>query len=713
MSKIKESILAFMKEKGYKPLKASDIALIFDIGKKDMPMFIDILDDMEKEGLIIKTKKEKYTFPSDVGLITGKLQGNQKGFGFVIPQTEEDDVEDIFISISDMNGAMNGDIVMVKITRDSSETGKRTEGEIVKILKRNNTKMVGTFEKSGYFGFVVPDDVKIHQDIFIAKNNIKKAKNGQKVVVEITKWPNDKKNPEGKVIEVLGYKDEVGVDIMSIIRNYNLPEEFPKKVDEFANSIPSEVTSLDIQGRRDLRNMKIVTIDGEDAKDLDDAISIEKLPNGNFKLGVHIADVTHYVKENNSLDKEAFNRGTSVYLVDRVIPMLPKKLSNGICSLNPNVDRLTLTCMMTIDENGKVIEHEVFESVINTCERMTYTDVTKILKGEDKDLEKRYEHLLNEFILMEELCKILNKKRMNRGAIDFDFEECKVILDESGKPIDIKPYERAIANRIIEEFMLVCNETIAEYMFWTGTPFVYRIHEKPNEEKIIAFKEFVYNLGYVIKPGKEIHPKALQQVLEEVKGKEEERVISTVLLRSLKKAKYLEECLGHYGLAAKYYCHFTSPIRRYPDLSIHRIIKEFIHGKIDPKREKRLKKFVSEASKQSSEMERVAQDAERETVDLKKTEFMLDKVGEVFEGVISSVTGFGIFVELDNTVEGLIHISHLDDDYYIYDEAKHLIIGESTKKIYKLGQKIKVKVDKADIETRTIDFSLVKGDIKE
>lgn len=711
MSKIKEQILAFMREEAYKPLKAEEIARIFDINKGDITLLHNVLDVMESEGLIIKTRKEKYACPERVGLIKGRLQGHQKGFGFVIPEAEG--VDDLFIPLENMNGAMNGDEVIAKVVRDASETGKRTEGEISRILNRANVTVVGTFEKSGYFGFVVPDDARIYQDVFVAKNHINGARTGEKVVVQITKWPENRRNPEGKVIEILGHKDDVGVDIISIIKKHALPEEFPAKVQDFAEGIPDEIPAKDYEGRRDLRDLKIVTIDGEDAKDLDDAISIERLSGGKFRLGVHIADVTHYVKEKNPLDREAFERATSVYLVDRVIPMLPRKLSNGICSLNPRVDRLTMTCMMVIDEKGKVLEHEIFESVIKTCERMTYTDVTKILKDKDPELMKKYDYLLDEFTMMEELCLILNKKRMNRGALDFDFEETKVILNDEGHPIDIKPYEREIANRIIEEFMLVCNETVAEYMFWNGTPFVYRIHEKPNDEKLLAFGEFIYNLGYYLRPGKEVHPKTLQKILEEVKGKDEEQVVSTLLLRSLKQAKYFEECTGHYGLAAKYYCHFTSPIRRYPDLAIHRIIKEFIHGKIDKKREERLKKFVVEAAKHSSEMERIAQEAERETVDLKKAEYMAERIGEVYDGIISSVTGFGIFVELENTIEGLIHISNLSDDYYIYDEARHLIMGETTKKTYKLGEKIKVKVAKVDITTKSIDFSLVKEDVEE
>ncbi|MEG0128093.1 ribonuclease R [Clostridium sp.] len=705
MSKVKEQILAFMREEAYKPLKAEEIAIIFDFGKKDMEMFLEVLNQMENEGAIIKTRKDKYVSPERLGFIKGRLQGHSKGFGFVIPEIEGS--EDLFIPAENMNSAMNGDTVIAKVVRDASETGKRTEGEIVRIITRANTRIVGTFEKSGYFGFVVPDDVKINTDIFIAKNSIKGAKTGEKVVCEVTKWPENRRSPEGKIVEILGHKDDVGVDIISIIKKYNLPEEFPRKVEEFAAGIPEEIPERDYKGRRDLRDLKIVTIDGEDAKDLDDAISIEKLSGGKFRLGVHIADVSHYVRENNPLDKEAYMRATSVYLVDRVIPMLPRKLSNGICSLNPRVDRLTLTCMMVIDENGRVLEHEVFESVIKTCERMTYTDVTKILRDGDPELVKRYDYLLEEFNNMKELCEILHEKRKNRGALDFEFEECKIILNEEGRPIDIKPYEREIANRMIEEFMLVCNETIAEYMFWSGTPFVYRIHEKPNDEKLLAFSEFVYNLGYYLRPGKEVHPKALQKLLEEVKGKSEETIVSTLLLRSLKKAKYFEECTGHYGLAAKYYCHFTSPIRRYPDLVIHRIIKDFIHGRIDTNKEARYKKFVVDASKQSSEMERVAQEAERETDDLKKAEYMSERIGEEYDGLISSVTGFGIFVELPNTIEGLVHISHLEDDYYIYDESRHMMIGESSKKTYKLGDKVRIRVTKADIETRTIDFALV------
>ncbi|QCX34663.1 ribonuclease R [Caloramator sp. E03] len=705
MSKIKENIISFMREEAYKPMTAEELSEVFEINYKELKTFYKLLDDMEEEGYIVKTRKNRYGVPERMNLVVGKLQGNQKGFGFLIP--DEEGIEDIYIAAENMNGAMNNDRVIARIIKENIPN-KRVEGEIIRILKRANTQIVGTFEKSQNFGFVVPDDKRIYQDIFIPKADINGAKTGHKVVVEVTKWPEKRRNPEGKIIEILGSKDKPGVDILSIIKKYGLPENFPEEVEEYAKAIDEEIPEKEIKRRRDLRNLKIVTIDGEDAKDLDDAVSIEKLPNGRYRLGVHIADVTYYVKEKSPLDKEAFERATSVYLVDRVIPMLPKKLSNGLCSLNPKVDRLTLSCMMTIDSTGKVIEHEIFESIIKTSERMTYTDVTKILKYNDEETIKRYEYLYEDFKLMEELCNILYNKRMQRGALDFDFEECKIILDENGRPIEIKPYEREIANRIIEEFMIVCNETVAEYMYWAGMPFVYRIHEKPDEEKIRLFSEFIYNLGYYLRPTAEMHPKVLQEVLNAAKDKPEEVIIDTLLLRSLKQAKYSPECSGHFGLASKYYCHFTSPIRRYPDLAIHRIIKDYINGKIDEKKMKKYTKFVEKASKQSSDMERVAQEAERETDDLKKVEYMSERIGEIYDGIISSVTSFGMFVELPNTIEGLVHISNMDDDYYIYDEKRYTLIGEKFKKIYRLGDKVKVKVIKTDIENRTIDFTLVE-----
>ncbi|MDU7364433.1 ribonuclease R [Clostridium sp.] len=702
---IKQTLLSFMREEAYRPMDIQELVAVFDINPDEYKSFKKVLKSMEREGLIVRTKKDKFGVPERLGLITGKLQVHQKGFGFLLPEAEGE--KDVFIPSSSMNGAMNGDKVLVQITREDLN-GKKREGEVREVLERSNSKIIGVYEDSRNFGFVVPEDTRLNQDIFISKKDRNGAKDGDVVICEIVKWADKRRSPEGIVKEVLGRKGDKGLDILTIIKKYGLPEEFSEKVLNYAENIEEEIEAKEYARRKDLRNLRMVTIDGEDAKDLDDAVSIERLDNGKFRLGVHIADVSHYVREKNPLDKEALKRGTSVYLIDRVIPMLPKKLSNGICSLNPKVDRLALSCFMVIDKNGKVIQHEIEESVIKTSERMTYTDVTKILENNDEELIKRYDYLVDDFKAMEELCNILREKRIKRGAIDFNFEESKIILNDLGKPIDIKPYDRAIANRIIEEFMLVCNETIAEHMFWTNLPFVYRIHEEPDEEKLEKFKEFVYNLGYIVRWGQEAHPRALQDILEKVKGKKEETVVSTLLLRSMMQAKYSPECVGHFGLAAKYYCHFTSPIRRYPDLQIHRIIKEQLNGKIDEKRAGRLTNIVEIASKQSSEMERLAQEAEREVDDLKKAEYMQERIGEEFTAIISSVTSFGLFAELPNTIEGLIHITALDDDYYIYDEAHLCLIGERTKKVYRLGDEIKVKCTRVDIDNREVYFDLIE-----
>lgn len=704
---IKDTLLEFMREEAYRPMDIQELVSVFDINPDEYRAFKKTLKTMEKEGLIFRTKKDKFALPERLGLITGKLQAHAKGFGFLIPEIEGE--KDVFIPSSFINGAMNGDRILVQITRED-KNGKKREGEVIQILERANTKIIGVYEDSKNFGFVIAEDTRISQDIFISKKDRNGAKDGDVVVVEVTKWPEKRRSPEGVVKEVLGQKGDKGLDILTIIKKYGLPEEFPPKVQAFAAGIDEEIPLKEYKRRKDLRDVRMVTIDGEDAKDLDDAVSIERLDNGRYRLGVHIADVSHYVREKNPLDKEALNRGTSVYLIDRVIPMLPKKLSNGICSLNPKVDRLTLSCIMIIDGSGKVLDHEIVESVIRTNERMTYTDVTKILRDNDPELSKRYDYLLDDFKAMEELCNILYKKRTKRGAIDFEFEESKIILNEFGKPIDIKPYEREIANRIIEEFMLVCNETVAEHMFWSHLPFVYRIHEDPDEEKLEKFREFIYNLGYIVKWNGEVKPRNLQEILEKVKGKKEETVVSTLLLRSMMRAKYSPECVGHFGLAAKYYCHFTSPIRRYPDLQIHRIIKEFINGKIDDDRSKKLTALVDYAARQSSERENIATEAEREVDDLKKAEYMLDRIGEEFEGIVSSVTSFGMFVELPNTIEGLIHITALDDDYYIYDENHLCLMGERTKKIYRLGDFVKVRCSKVDIPNREIYFDMVEDE---
>nr|WP_330396816.1 ribonuclease R [Anaeromicrobium sediminis] len=700
----KSDIIEKMREDDYSAKSEHELVEIFNIGNEDVGHFFTMLDEMKAKGQIIKVKKNKYTIPEKKNLLVGKIQMGNRGFGFLVLENRDD----AFISADDMNGAMNNDLVLCRPIKKKKE-GKREEAEVLEILERANTEIVGIFESSKNFGFVVPDDKRIRKDIYIPKGLTNGAKDGDKVVIEITRWPGERRNPEGRVTEILGHKDDVGTDIVSVIRQFKLPQEFPKNVLEEADKVPQEVSEEHIKGRRDLRNEKIITIDGADAKDLDDAVCVKKLDNGNYLLGVHIADVTHYVTEHTKMNKEALKRGTSVYLVDRVIPMLPKRLSNGICSLNPKVNRLTLSVNMEINKDGKVVNHEVYESVIKTCERMTYTDVSDILEHEDAELMKKYDYLLDDFKNMEQLAKILRHRRDVRGSIDFDFDESKIILDEAGKPVEIRKAERRTANRIIEEFMLVCNETVAENFYWTETPFVYRIHEEPDLEKIESFNKFIHNFGYHLKGiTNEIHPRSLQDLLGKIDGKKEERIINTLMLRSLKKARYAHTNSGHFGLAATNYCHFTSPIRRYPDLMIHRIIKEFLHGKLDSKRIKALKSIVQEVSDISSEREKVAVEAERETDDLKKAEYMLQFIGQEFEGIISSVVSFGMFIELENTVEGLIRVAEMDDDYYVYDEDNLAFIGERTKKIYRIGDTVRIKVDKVDIERREVDFKLLK-----
>lgn len=702
--KIKNNIVDFMEEKLYRPMTREELAKSFEIDRDEAKVFYDILDTMEKEGTIVKTRNERYGLPHKMNLIIGILEGNEKGYGFLIPEDKEK--EDIFIPAEDMNGALHGDKVIVRITKKSNND-RRDEGEILRILDRANKYIVGTFENNKSFGFVLPDDSRISMDIFVPKSDINSAKTNQKVVVEITKWPDKRRNPEGKIVEILGYIDDKGTDILSVIKQYQLPLEFPNKVLDQAERIEEVVSEEEIAKRVDLRELTTFTIDGADAKDFDDAVSIERLENRNFKLGVHIADVSHYIKENSSMDKEALKRGNSVYLVDRVIPMLPEKLSNGICSLKPGEPRLTLSIFMEIDNNGKVLEHEIVESVIESKERLIYDDVSDLLEKDDENLKVKYNHIYEELKLMEELCYILTEKRDNRGSLDFDFPEAQIILDDNGIPIDIRKEDRRIANRIIEEFMLVSNETIAEYMHWSQVPFIYRIHEDPDSEKIAGFNKFVHNFGYSLKGFQDIHPKELQNLMNTIKGKKEENLINTLLLRSLKKAIYSSEVDGHFGLAAKYYCHYTAPIRRYADLEIHRIIKSYINGKLYPDKIEKLERILPEIAEQASVMERKAEEAERAVDDIKKAQYMKDRIGEVYEGLVSSLTHFGMFVQLDNTIEGLVHFSNMVNDYYYYDEEKYYIIGELTKKQYRIGDTVKIKVIGVDILKGNIDFILV------
>lgn len=700
---IREKILDYMKQKEYKPMLKEQLLIAFDLSKSDKDEFYKILEGLEKEGSIIKSKDGRYNILDSSFLIAGTLEGHEKGFGFVVDKIS--DREDIFIPAENMAGAMNGDKVIVNITNKSS-TDKRDEGEIIRILERKNTHLVGTFEESKNFGFLTPDDQKIFYDVFIPKAYTNGAKNRQKVVVEITKWPEARRNPEGKVIEVLGYIDEKGTDVLSIIRQFELPEEFPNKVRQFAKKIPESIPEKDLENRRDLRDLKTFTIDGADAKDLDDAISIEKLENGNYKLGVHIADVSHYVREGNIIDEEAYKRGTSVYLIDRVVPMLPEELSNGICSLNPNEDRLSLSVFMEINSKGDVVDHEIVEGVIRTNARLVYEDVSDYLENDDEKAKEKLKDLLDELKYMQELMDILRDKRRTRGSIDFNFPETQIILDENGRPVEIKKADRRIANRLIEEFMLVTNETVAERFFWSEIPFLYRIHENPAEEKIEAFNKLIHNFGYQIK-GKEIHPKDLQMLIQEVEGKKEEPLISMLLLRSLRKAKYSSEPDIHFGLASKYYSHFTAPIRRYPDLIIHRIIKQYIKGELTNKVQERLKTTLPDIADYTSMTERRAEEAEREVEDLKMTQYMLKRIGKEYEGIITSLTSFGIFVQLENTIEGLVHFNNMIDDYYIFDEENYYIIGERSKRIYRLGDTVNVEVTGADISRRSIDFKII------
>ena len=586
--------------------------------------------------------------------------------------------------------------------------------KIDRIKETGKLQIVGTLKKSKKFGFVVPDDRKLGSDIFIAKRNMKNAKNEQKVVVQITKFPKKEKSVEGKIVEVLGNKTEVEVDLLSLVKEYNLPYEFPKFILEEAKRIKREIEIKDLPNRVDLREKEIFTIDGEDAKDLDDAVSVQKLENGNYTLGVHIADVSHYVKEDSKLDLEAILRGTSVYMFDRVIPMLPKKLSNGICSLNAREDRYTLSVEMEIDQKGNVISSDIFKAVINVTERMSYTDVQKILDNTDKEVMKRYEKYIEHFKTMEELARILQNKRIAEGYLDLNIPESKIVLDKKGKAIDVRKYETSFANQIIEQFMLTANEVVAEKFYWLEAPFIYRVHEMPDMEKVKELNKFLFNFGYKIKGNKEkIHPKAFSDILEKIKGTPEEKVISNLILRTLKVARYENENKGHFGISSKYYCHFTSPIRRYPDLFIHRIISKYIEQGYNFSKEEKDKytELAKKYAEESSEREKIAQKVERESEDIKKAEFMEDKIGNIYDGIIGSVTSFGVFVELENTVEGLIRFENLGDDYYIYDDERKTLMGEHTKQVFKIGDKIKVKVIEASKELRRVWFERVENNI--
>ncbi len=702
----KEKILAFMKDEAYKPLTINELMQAFQVENSMKKEMIKTLNELENDGSIIFTRSQRYGIPEKMNLVTGTLEGNQKGYAFLRPTDKN--INDIFISPVDMNGAMHGDRVIVRPMKSTEEV-KSPEGKVIRIIERANEYVTGTFQKSRNYGFVVPDDKRIAFDIFIPGEGFNGANTNDKVNVKITEWPDKRKNPEGSIVEIIGDIADTKTHIEAVLLNKKVRQFFPEDVIKEAISVSKEgIHEQEYKRRTDLRELPIITIDGEDAKDLDDAVYAEKISDNEYKLGVHIADVTHYVKEGRKLDKEALKRATSIYLIDRVIPMLPKEISNGVCSLNPDEDKLTLSCEMIINGKGNVVDYKIFESIIRNHYRMTYTDVSSILENNDEALTKKYREIVPMLKVMEELSLLLKKKREIRGSIDFDFPETKIIYDETGKAIDVIKYERGVSNKIIEEFMLACNETVAEHYYWMNIPFVYRIHEDPDEEKMFEFGTLVHNLGYTLKGiNNEVHPRELQQLLFKIKGTKEESLISNMMLRSMKKAIYSSDATQHFGLAAQYYCHFTSPIRRYPDLQIHRIIKGQLNGKFSEEDYQRLIERTAEVAEQSSKMERIADEVERDCDKIKIAEYMSDKIGEKYEGVVSGVTSFGIFVELENSVEGLVHISNMVDDFYIFDNEKRELYGKTGGKTFKLGDKVKIKVHSVSIARAEIDFELI------
>lgn len=722
IKKRKKIVYEIMCCKEYQPMRAKELAVLLQIPAGKREELHKILDMLLEEGKISINKRGRYEAVRNSGIkreketekkqvkgdrkkgqyYTGTFISHPRGFGFLeIPEAEED----IFIPEESIGIALHGDTVQIVVKKDGKD-GKRCEGEVVKVLERGTKEVVGTYQQCDGFGFVVTDNQRFLKDVFIPAGKSLEAEDGDKVLAEIKDHGNKRRSPEGKIIEILGKPGECGVDVLCVAKSYELPMEFPEKVVKQAERIKETLNEGDFYGREDLRDVVMVTIDGEDAKDLDDAVSLTK-DEELYHLGVHIADVSNYVQYNSALDKEALKRGTSVYLADRVIPMLPKKLSNGICSLNAGEDRLALSCLMDIDKKGRVVSHRIVESVIHVKERMSYTNVKKILLQEDEELAKRYEELLPMFFQMKELSELLRNRRKKRGAIDFDFPESKLVLDEKGKVIDIYPYEQNIATRLIEDFMLAANETVAEEYCMLGLPFVYRTHENPDMEKMETVLEMVHQAGIKVKKGKEtISPKEVQKILKELEGMECEPFFARLILRSMKQAKYTVEDTGHFGLAAKYYCHFTSPIRRYPDLQIHRIIKETLRGKMTEAKIQHYKGILEEVARQSSAMERRAEEVERETIKMKKAEYMKQHIGEAFEGTVSGVTEWGFYVELDNTVEGLVHVNSLTDDYYTFDKDRYCLVGDMTGRAYRMGQRVKVWVENADENTKTVDFKI-------
>ena len=712
MESKEDIIINLLKDENYVPMKAKEIAVILNVPKNEYQDFRKILDNLVSDCKIEVNRKSRYKLVDSTKFISGVYSANSKGFGFV----KIDDGEEIYISGKYSKKALNGDKVLVEIIANSTNESHK-EGKVIKILKHEKDTVVGLFKKSRNFAFVIPDDKNFGTDIYISKKNFASAKENDKVLVKITKFPTVEKNAEGKVIEILGNIDEAGVDILSLVKEYKLPYDFPEQVLKEARSINQNIQEKDRKYRVDLQDKEIFTIDGEDAKDLDDAVCVGKLENGNYSLGVHIADVSNYVKEGTNLDNEAILRGTSIYMMDRVIPMLPKELSNGICSLNAGFPRLAISVFMEIDKNGKVVSSDIKKSIIKVTKRMNYSDVTKLLEyndgllenitEKDKKMIEEHKNYISHFVQMRDLAEILKKKRKKDGSLDLDVPESKIILNENGIAIDVKKYELSISNEIIEQFMLIANETVAEKFYWLEAPFIYRVHEVPDIDKIKELNKFLGNLGYRIKGNKDnIHPKAFAEVLEQVKGKPEEIVVSNLVLRTLKVARYEPENRGHFGIASKCYCHFTSPIRRYPDLFIHRVISKYIeknYNLSDEEKEKYNIQSIKYADS-SSEREKIAQKVERDSSDIKMAEFMHDKIGEIYDGIISNITSFGVFVQLDNTVEGLIRFENLGNEYYIYDEDHKYLIGDHTGETLKIGDKMKIRVIEANKLLRRISF---------
>lgn len=708
--KRKNLICELVNDKFYVPMKEKELAAFMQVRPEEREELKTILNELLMEGRLQISKRGKYSKGEEGGGLVGTFISHPKGFGFVEIEGRS---EDLYIPESGVNGAFHQDQVQVELLK--GQGGRRQEARIVKILSHGLTKVVGTYQKSKSFGFVIPDLEKISTDIYIPAEGSKGAVTGHKVVVELTDYGDDKHKPEGRITEILGHVNDPGVDILSIVKGYDLPVEFEEKLLNQAERVGKPVSEADMAGRRDLRSLQMVTIDGEDAKDLDDAVSLTR-EGENYCLGVHIADVSNYVQENSALDREALNRGTSVYLVDRVIPMLPHTLSNGICSLNQGEDRLALSCLMKVNKKGEVVSYEIAETVICVDRRMSYTAVRKILEERDPELIQEYEELVPMFQDMQELAAILRKKRRQRGSIDFDFPESKIILDQKGNPVSIEPYERNVATDLIEDFMLLANETVAQHFYWMEVPFLYRTHETPDTEKIEKLATFIHNFGYHIKiktSDHEVHPKEIQKLLASIEGTEEEALIARLALRSMKQAKYSVECTGHFGLACACYCHFTSPIRRYPDLQIHRIIKEQLRGRLMEKRIDHYKEILPEVARQTSRLERRADEAERETDKLKKAQYMKHHIGETLEGIISGITAWGIYVELPNTVEGMIHVARLTGDYYYYKEETFEMVGRDTGRCFKLGQRLKVFVDSVDMVSKSVDFLLAEDDMEE